>query len=297
MTIRGPLITPVNRRRVPQQPLIGANLQATTLAPAAPAQAPFNQKHWPNPVVRAAYRQLHVFENLQQTTLAPVGAVQAPFNRSEWPNPIRPQVTLARHFLVTTNFYEAPDEVPAIRFDFQNPIIKRKVQQPVVLPNLVLNTLFVTPPVPKVRQEFQNPTIARRVKQPDVLQPRPDFLIFIGSDGTPDQFSLTDQSGVALSSTITSAPVPITGIDLTVSFTATDGTLDVNGDDNFQASRDVVNGDAIRARHTSSASYLTATNTIVTGGGISDTFTSITQGDPANAAYVYRPFSLNWWDH
>lgn len=114
-------------------------------------------------------------------------------------------------------------------------------------------------------------------------------------DTTPDQFSFSDQAGVALSSTITSAPVTITGIDTTVSFTATGGTIDVNEDGNFQATRDVVAGDTLRARHTSSASYLTAVNTLVEGGGVSDTFTSITEGDPANAAYIYRPFSFNWW--
>lgn len=100
-------------------------------------------------------------------------------------------------------------------------------------------------------------------------------------DTTPDQFSFSDQSGVALSSTITSAPVTITGIDATVSFTATGGTIDVNEDGNFQASRDVVNGDEIRVRHTSSASYLTAVNTLVEGGGVSDTFTSQTGPDPS----------------
>lgn len=106
------------------------------------------------------------------------------------------------------------------------------------------------------------------------------------SDTTPDQFTFTDQTGVALSSTITSAPVTITGIDATVSFTATGGTIDVNGDGDFQTSRDVVNGDEIRARHTSSASYLTATNTAVTGGGVSDTFTSTTRSDPADGGIV-----------
>lgn len=101
------------------------------------------------------------------------------------------------------------------------------------------------------------------------------------SDTTPDQFTFTDQSGVALSSTITSAAVTITGIDATVSFSATGGTIDVNADDNFQAARDVTNGDTIRARHTSSGSYLTAVNTVVTGGGVSDTFTSQTGPDPS----------------
>lgn len=258
MTIRGPLITPAARRKVPQQP--------------------------------------QVLANLLQTTLAPVGAVQRPFNRTEWPNPIRPPVTMSRHFLVTTSFFESA--VPQIKFDFQNPIIKRRVQQPVVLPNLVLNTLFVTPPIPKVRQELQNPVIARRVRQPDVFQPRPDFLVFIGSDTTPDQFSFTDQSGVALSATITSAAVTITGIDAAAAITVSGASTplySINGGAFTADAGTVVVGDSVRARHTSSASYLTAVNTVVTIGGVSDTFTSITEGDPANSAYLTRPFSLNWW--
>lgn len=112
-------------------------------------------------------------------------------------------------------------------------------------------------------------------------------------DGTPDQFTFTDQSGVALSSTITSAAVTITGIDTTVSFSATGGTIDVNSDGNFQTSRDVVNGDTIRARHTSSASYVTATNTVVTGGGVSDTFTSTTQADPGAVYYIHGGTAIN----
>lgn len=103
------------------------------------------------------------------------------------------------------------------------------------------------------------------------------------SDTTPDAFSFTDQTNVSQSATITSAAVTITGIDTTVSFTATGGTIDVNADGNFQTSRDVVNNDAIRARHTSSASYATPTNTTVAGGGVSDVFTSTTLGDPSLA--------------
>lgn len=258
MTIRGPLITPAARRKTPQQPQVLANLLATTLAPA--------------------------------------GAVQRPFNRTEWPNPIRPPVSMSRHFLVTTSFFESA--VPQIKFDFHNPIIKRKVQQPVVLPNLVLNTLYVTPPIPKVRQEFQNPIIARRVRQPDVWQRIPSYLVFSGSDSTPDAFGFTDQSGVATSSTITSAAVTITGIDAPAAIEVSGDASSlyiVNGGAPTADPGTVENGDEVQLQHTSSASYLTATNTVVTIGGVSDTFTSITEGDPANAAYIYRPYSFNWW--
>lgn len=129
MTIRGPLITPAARRKTPQQPQVLANLLTTTLAPA--------------------------------------GAAQRPFNRTEWPNPNRLPVSMSRHFLVTTSFFDSP--VPDIKFGFQNPIVKRRVQQPVVLPNLQQTTLFVAPAVPKIFFTFQNPTVKGRVQQPHVL--------------------------------------------------------------------------------------------------------------------------------
>lgn len=120
-------------------------------------------------------------------------------------------------------------------------------------------------------------------------------------DTTPDQFSFSDQSGVALNSPITSAPITVTGIDAASAITASgdaSSLYDINGSDTFTADPGTVNsGDTVRARHTSSGSYLTATNTVITIGGVSDTFTSITEGDPANAAYIYRPFSFNWWSH
>lgn len=117
-------------------------------------------------------------------------------------------------------------------------------------------------------------------------------------DTTPDAFSFTDVSGVALSDTITSTAITITGINAAAAITITGGTYDINESDTFTSDPGTVdNGDTVRARHTSSASYLTATNTTVTIGGISDVFTSITLGDPANAAYVYRPYSFNWWSH
>ena len=101
-----------------------------------------------------------------------------------------------------------------------------------------------------------------------------------GSDTTPDQFSFTDQSGVALSSTITSAAITVTGIDAAAAITVTGGTYDINGSGTFVSTEGTVsNGDTVRARHTSSASYLTATNTVITIGGVSDTFTSQTEPD------------------
>lgn len=103
-------------------------------------------------------------------------------------------------------------------------------------------------------------------------------------DATPDAFSFTDQTSVALSSTITSAAVTITGIDATIECTATGGTIDLNADGNFQATQDVDNNDQIRARHTSSGSYSTAVNTVVDCNGVSDTFTSTTEAESVSPA-------------
>lgn len=117
-----------------------------------------------------------------------------------------------------------------------------------------------------------------------------------GGDTTPDPFSFTTVAGVDLSTVVTSLPVTITGIDSPAEVTVTGGEYDINESGVFtSAAGEVVNGDRVRARHTSSGSYLTHTNTVVTIGGVSGTFTSITEGDPALAAYVGRPFSFNWW--
>lgn len=100
-----------------------------------------------------------------------------------------------------------------------------------------------------------------------------------GSDTTPDQFTFADRFNVATSTQITSDPITVAGIDAAATITITGGTYDINGSGSFTSSSGTVNnGDTVRARHTSSASASTATNTVVTIGGVSDTFTSTTAG-------------------
>lgn len=110
------------------------------------------------------------------------------------------------------------------------------------------------------------------------------------TDTTPNAFSFTDQTSVALATTITSAPVTITGISSTTLCSAATGTLDKNSSGSFATSQSVSNNETIRARHTSSASNSTAVNQLVTCGGVSDTFTSTTEasgGGGSNWADVY----------
>ncbi|MEO8217873.1 MAG: hypothetical protein ABI718_12400, partial [Acidobacteriota bacterium] len=92
----------------------------------------------------------------------------------------------------------------------------------------------------------------------------------------PDAFSFTDQTNVALSATITSAPVTISGINAPSAISVSGGLYSVNGGAFTSAGGTVSNGDMVRAQHTSSASFSTTTDTTVTIGGVSDTFRSTT---------------------
>lgn len=96
------------------------------------------------------------------------------------------------------------------------------------------------------------------------------------SDTTPDAFTFTDQTGVALNTTITSNTITVSGINAAASISITGGTYSINGGAYTSATGTVTNGQTVSVRHTSSASNSTATNTTLTIGGISDTFTSTT---------------------
>lgn len=100
-------------------------------------------------------------------------------------------------------------------------------------------------------------------------------------DTTPDQFTFADQTGVPTSSIAISAPVTITGIDAPAPVTVTDGEYSIDGGAWTSSPGTVSNGQQIRVRHTSSASYETTTDTVLDVGGVSDTFTSTTEAEPA----------------
>ena len=100
-------------------------------------------------------------------------------------------------------------------------------------------------------------------------------------DGTPDAFTFTDDlSGVPLSSTRTSNTITIAGIDTSVVVSVSGGTYSKNGAGYTGSSGSAVNGDTFAVRHTSSASYSTDTDTALTVGGVSDTFTTRTEPVP-----------------
>lgn len=114
-------------------------------------------------------------------------------------------------------------------------------------------------------------------------------------DTTPDQFSDETKAGQPLSTTVDFTPVTPTGFNAATPITASGGLYSINGGSYTSSAGTFNPGDTFAPRNTSSASYLTSVATIITVGGVSATFTSITQGDPSILGYIRRPFNFNWW--
>lgn len=97
----------------------------------------------------------------------------------------------------------------------------------------------------------------------------------------PNPFSFVDQNGAALSTVTTSAGVTITGSGGPWTITVSGGTYDINASGTFVSTPgSITAGDSVRARVTSSGSYSTAVNELVTIGAQSDTFSVTTQASP-----------------
>lgn len=114
----------------------------------------------------------------------------------------------------------------------------------------------------------------------------------IAPDTTPDAFSFVDTTGVALSTSIESAAITVAGINAAAPISVSGGEYSINGGAWTTANGTVSNGQSVKVRHTSSASNSTATNTVLTIGGISDTFTSTTLAAVADTTPPSTPTSL-----
>lgn len=97
-----------------------------------------------------------------------------------------------------------------------------------------------------------------------------------GLDTTPSAFHFTDQSTTPLSSLIESNEITVSGINATSNITVSGGEYSINNGIYTDGDGIIENGDKVKVRHTSSANYATETNTILSIGGITDTFTSTT---------------------
>jgi len=108
-----------------------------------------------------------------------------------------------------------------------------------------------------------------------------DSITIAQGDTTPDAFAFVDQTSVARSKLTESGAITVAGIAGTASISVSGGEYAINGGSYAAAAGTVTNGQTVKVRHTSSASYNTATNTILTIGGVSDTFTTTTVSLPA----------------
>jgi hypothetical protein len=95
-------------------------------------------------------------------------------------------------------------------------------------------------------------------------------------DSTPDPFNFVDQTNVALNTLVETAAVTVSGINMPADISVTGGEYSINNGAYTAVAGTVTNGQTVKVRHTSSESNSTTTNTVLTIGGISGTFTSTT---------------------
>lgn len=98
------------------------------------------------------------------------------------------------------------------------------------------------------------------------------------ADTTPESFSFVDVTGANPSTLTTATPVTISGINAStpVSVTGTGAQISINGG-SWVTSGNITNGQTLSVRLTSSALASTAVTTIVTVGGVSDTWSVTTE--------------------
>lgn len=99
-------------------------------------------------------------------------------------------------------------------------------------------------------------------------------------DTTPDSFSFTAQDDVLVSTVTTSAAVTISGFQVAVPITVSDGEYSIGCNGSFTASQGQISPDqTVCVRHTSSANYLTEVTTTLDINGVAADFSSTTGPD------------------
>jgi hypothetical protein len=114
----------------------------------------------------------------------------------------------------------------------------------------------------------------------------------VGINSVPNPFTFTDVTAVPLSSVSTSNIITVSGLSpgMSTPVTVTGGEYSKNGGAWSTLPTTAVNTDTFAVRHTNSGADFTATDTTLTIGGVSDTFTSTTTGTvPATAPVAWDP--------
>ncbi len=121
----------------------------------------------------------------------------------------------------------------------------------------------------------------------------PEVLtLMINTAGKPADFSFSDLSDVTLDTQYESSTITVSNLVYDTDIWISDGEYSVNGGAYTSVDGLVGNGDVIRVRHTSSSDYASPVNTVLTIGGVSDTFTSTTLPDTVPDAFAFTDQTL-----
>jgi hypothetical protein len=112
---------------------------------------------------------------------------------------------------------------------------------------------------------------------------------------TPNQFTFNDAQNVALS-TYQIANITITGINTQVPLSITGGSYSIDGTSTWETSDvNITNNQVVYVKHISSSSNEVTVDTILTVGGVSDTFSSTTRAASVSGTTVTLD-NLMWED-
>jgi uncharacterized delta-60 repeat protein len=112
-------------------------------------------------------------------------------------------------------------------------------------------------------------------------------VVVVPSDTTPDAYSFTSKTSVALSAVTLSNSVTIAGIDTATTISVTNGEYSLNGGSFTSAAGTLTNGTEVTVRHTTPENYSANTTTQLNIGGVTSNFKTTTivantTGSPAN---------------
>tara|TARA_B100000003_G_scaffold179282_1_gene169843 strand:+ start:5899 stop:7983 length:2085 start_codon:yes stop_codon:yes gene_type:complete len=119
-----------------------------------------------------------------------------------------------------------------------------------------------------------------------------DFVVkMLVPDSDPDTFAFDSVSNAELSTSYTSNTVTITGLETSVTLSATNGAETSKNGGGFSTSNKTINNsDTVRVRMTSSGNYITKKTTSVSVGSASASWSITTKSEPAQ---IPNTFSFN----
>lgn len=108
------------------------------------------------------------------------------------------------------------------------------------------------------------------------------------TDTVPSSFTFTDVPNASISTVYTSNAITVSGINTPTHISISGGTFNVNSGSYGSTKTTVSNGDVISIRNTSSGSFSTTVNSVLTIGGVTDTYSITTVSlDSVPSSFVF----------